>query len=373
MYSDLITAIELSDVAKARAILDALLSDGQADSLAIRQALFPVVHRVLNPPFINPHLAKMYAINRELIPFVESPDIALLLRLEVEEYTRREKLPVRRRPDSISSSGTFPAIEQAIAGKDVAGTALNMAAYLNGEGPARLAGRLLLLGSGFLDHSLGHSVSCTAFILLEMINRHDQDPWPVLVLLADYFCKGKFAQTPRLQHGGPGTNREEYLGLLGKAVSGTGIVALHHTITVYAIERSRHLFGPEEYDHMLTMWSHMLADKRPTLRPAEEFTAVPLPDFQEFFAVFSQYQPVPVVNMIKGALYEEDDRGRMSHYLIKSILQCYDGQYDPHYLNGLGAALWTIEGFLNQPVIVLNALLQYLDFFFAGIKKTAAR
>ena len=41
---------------------------GGIDSWEIHQSLFPVVQRVLNPPFINPHLPKMYRICREFIP-----------------------------------------------------------------------------------------------------------------------------------------------------------------------------------------------------------------------------------------------------------------------------------------------------------------
>ncbi|MGB3210633.1 MAG: hypothetical protein WBB19_08025 [Desulforhopalus sp.] len=373
MHSDLIAAIEHSDQPKAKTILESLLSDSQADPMAIHDALFPVVHKVLNPPFINPHLAKMYAINRELVVFLEPSDIASLLRVEVQEYTRREKLPPLAEPVTISSSGVFSDIEKAVAGQDVYQTALTMAAYSKGAEPAQLAGRLLLLGSGFLNQSLGHSVSCTAFILLELIHRHDQDPWPALVLLADYFCKGRFQRTPELQYTALSAYREVYLGELKKAVSGTGIVALHHTITLYTIERCRHLFEPREYDHMLTMWSQMFSDKHENLRPVSNFTATALPRFYDFFKVFSRYDPVPVLNMVKGSLEKEDDRSRFGRYLIKGVLGCYDGQYNPHYLTGLGSALWVLESFHGQPEIVLNALYQYLEFFFSGVNSARAR
>ena len=47
-----------------------------------------------------------------------------------------------------------------------------MLAFLEQLGNVELARRLLLLGSGYLNRSLGHSISCTAFILLEMIERN---------------------------------------------------------------------------------------------------------------------------------------------------------------------------------------------------------
>ncbi|MFW2368519.1 MAG: hypothetical protein ACN4GW_19050 [Desulforhopalus sp.] len=368
MYSNLVNAIENSDLAMARASLESILGEGQVKVWAIHDALFPVVHRVLNPPFINPHLAKMYAINRELVQYLDPADIALLLRVEIEEYTRRDKLSFVDRPVSLPLVSDFTHIEKAIAEKDVAGTASAMASFSRETGLTQLVSRLLLLGSGFLNSSLGHSVSCTAFILQEITKRKDEDLWPVFALLADYFCKGKFQQTSKLQYSALSDYREVYLTELKRAVSGAGVVALHHTITLYAIERSRHFFEPQEYDHLLTMWMHMLGEKQEELIPVEEFGTVILPDFQEFYSVFSTYNPVLILNMVKGVLNSREDRNRLGSYLIKSVLQCYNGRYDPHYLTGLGASLWVIENFHDQPDIVMNALLQYLNYFFSGIR-----
>ncbi len=367
MYSDLVTAIEKSDLSGARTYLDSSLIDDQVAPWTVHEALFPVVHRVFNPPFINPHLAKMYAINRELSLYLEPADIAMLLRVEIEEYTRRDKLPYLGKTDSIRSDTGFTDIEKAIEIKDVLRTAIAMDGFSRAAGLTQLARELLLLGSGFLGHSLGHSVSCTAFILLEVLNRKNDDPWPALVLLADYFCKGSFQKTSELQYSALSDYREVYLSELRRAVSGAGVVALHHTITLYAIERSRHLFEPQEYDHLLTMWVHMLADKQESLIPMAEFSTEIVVDFPHFFAVFSKYDPMPVVNMVKGMLNSRGDRLRLGSYLIKSVLQSYNGRYNPHYLTGLGASLWMIENFYDQPAIVMNGLLQYLDFFFSGI------
>ena len=108
-----------------------------------------------------------------------------------------------------------------------------MAAFMEMYGQEEFSRKLLLLGSGYLSQSLGHSVSCTAFILLEMMKRKDQNPWPVTVLLADYFCKGGFYKTPKLKKTDLFTDEEAYLDRLNQAVSGTGVVALHHAITLW--------------------------------------------------------------------------------------------------------------------------------------------
>ena len=54
-------------------------------------------------------------------------------------------------------------------------------------GGAEFARRVLLLESGYLNNSLGHSVSCTVGILLEMLEKKDQDSWQSLSVLVDYF------------------------------------------------------------------------------------------------------------------------------------------------------------------------------------------
>jgi len=55
------------------------------------------------------------------------------------------------------------------------------------SGGAEFARRVLLLESGHLNNSLGHLVSCTVFILLEMLEKKDQDSWQSLSVLVDYF------------------------------------------------------------------------------------------------------------------------------------------------------------------------------------------
>ena len=68
MERSLLDAIEASDVAATSEVLAKNIKEG-ADPWKIHLSLFPVVQRVLNPPFINPHLPKMYGICPEFVPF----------------------------------------------------------------------------------------------------------------------------------------------------------------------------------------------------------------------------------------------------------------------------------------------------------------
>ncbi len=182
--------------ATAQLVRDEIGKKGNA--WKIHLSLFPVAQRVLNPPFINPHLPKMYSICRDFHPYPREEEIPALVMLEISEYARRpklEKIPRGR----LNSSASFMDIESAIRQGAREKAAALLYAFQEQKGKEELARRLLLLGSGYLDQSLGHSVSCTAIISLEMMERTDQDPWPTLATLADYFCKGQFHTPPDLR------------------------------------------------------------------------------------------------------------------------------------------------------------------------------
>src|SRR5512139_1908395 len=261
MNDELLSLIEAGDPRKALECVDRAAATG-ADPWNIHFSLFPLAQRVLNPPFINPHLPKMHRIYRELIPYLKKDDIPALIRLEVNEYTRRPKLERLPKASLLPSTVSFSDVESAIREQDREKTAALMAAFCAQAGGAELARRLLLLGSGYLQDSLGHSVSCTAFILLEMLERSDQDPWPALATLADYFCKGGFYATPAFRKTPAVGSDDVFDRYLLRATSGRGIVNLHHTITIYAIEQVRQFFTEEQYNHMVGEWISFMEDKK---------------------------------------------------------------------------------------------------------------
>ncbi len=327
-------------------------------------ALFPLVQRVLNPPYINPHLPKMYGVIREFLPYLEKSDIPGLVRLEFNEYARRPKLDELPTPRSKISTVAFPDIAAAIGDGERGKVAALLAAFVEQKGAAELARNLLLLGSGYLGHTLGHSVSCTAFILLEMLARPKEDLWPVLGTLADYYCKGKFDIIPRLQ-GKAGIVSPEHLRQeLLRATSGRGIVNLHHTITFYAVERTRRLLTGEEYAHMIASCSEFMGSKRAEIPP--KVSPEPLPDYDSFFKRFSN-RDESVISGLIGMLTTKESRRELGRYLIKGVSDMYQGSYDPHFITGLGSVLWVIENYRNDLEIVTSALRQYLDYFWGWV------
>ena len=366
MTKELLKALEDSDVVGASRYLNENLTESNR-AWEIHLSLFPLVQRVLNPPFINPHLPKMYRICREFIPYLETNEIEGLVRLEVNEYARRPKLEKLPKKDPLPSPVSFKEVESAIGEQDREKTAVLMRTFLEQKGIEEAARRLLLLGSGYLSQSLGHSVSCTAFILLEMMEQKDRDPWPALLTLADYFCKGRFKETPPVQNRVASPLEEGLQHHVERAVSGEGIVNLHHTITLYATERVAHLFRREEHDHMISRWISFMEGKKAELMTMDDQETETPVDYNQFYNSFSRLETKPVIASLRGMLGSHQERKRLGRYLIRGLCDLYQGNYNPHYVTGLGSALWVVDRFWKRPPIALNAVFQYLSFFFGDL------
>jgi len=368
MREDLLQAVEASQVARIDDLLKKEIKHG-SDVWEIHQSLFPVVQRVLNPPFINPHLPKMYRICRELRSYLkEEEEILPLVRLEIMEYARRPKLERLGKTKPLVLSVSFHDIESAIREQDWEKTTALMAAFHEQTGGVELARRLLFLGSGYLDSSLGHSISCTAFILLEMLDRRDQDPWPALATLADYFCKGGFHTTPVLRKTPAFSSKGAFEQHLLRATSGRGIVNLHHTITLYAIEEVRPLFNEEEYHHMMGAWISFMEEKKLKTVVLGNRQGPSTGDYRHFYEAFSKLDVDSVVAWIREAILSPPGQMETGRFLIKGLCDKYTGDYNPHYLTGLGSVLWMASHYWKEAPIVLNAFYQYVDFLFENLK-----
>jgi hypothetical protein len=91
-------------------------------------------------------------------------------------------------------------------------------------------------------------------------------------------------------------------------------------------------------------------------------------DYTRFYETFSRLEAKSVVELVAGMIVSPQGRLQLGRFLIKGLCDQYQGNYNPHYLTGLGSALWVVDRYWNQAPIAINALLQYIDFFFDGIK-----
>ncbi len=361
LQEELVKAVAHADVGRIKALKETIRNHD--DPWRIHLFLFPLVQRVLNPPFINPHLPKMYSICRDFLPYLSKEGLSSLIYLELLEYARRAKLEEFTPKPLPSSKVSFVDIEKSVTAKDREEATLLLGAFLQQQGGQELLRRLLLLGSGYLDQSLGHSVSCTAFILLEIIERASSEATPALFLLADYFCKGGFQTTPPLLAATSSVPIDRHL---ARAVTGTGFLDLHHTITLYAIERTKSFFTPAEQGHLIAAWLRFVGDKQEELR---SFSAGgKITEYARFYASFAKRDAAALLDLTGEMIVSPADRFRLCSFLVTSVCDLYQGDYNPHYLTGLGALFWVINAFHHNTSLVRNALFQYLDFYFENLK-----
>jgi hypothetical protein len=367
MIEDLLKAIEESDAATAGELFQEMARKAENVS-QIHLSLYPVVQQVMNPPFINPHLPKIYSIYRELTPYLKQDEIPAFVQLEITEYARRPKLERLPRATLPGPPVSFRDIEMAIRKQDPKQAAERMYGFCSQQGTTEFARRLLLLGSGYLEHSLGHSISCTVFILLEMLRRPQQDFWPALATLADYFCKGGFHTTPGLRKLTLFPLDEAIKHHLLRATSGLGIVNLHHTITLYAMERARHFFDKDEYAHMIDAWISFMGDKKAELFNVGGTNGKPITHYDPFYEVFAGMEAKPLVALAGRMVTSPESRQNLGRFLIKGLCDKYNGDYNPHYLTGLGSVLWVVDRYWSQTSLAMNALFQYLRFYFDNMR-----
>jgi hypothetical protein len=306
----------------------------------------------------------MYSISRELFQYLGQDEIPSLVNLEVNEYARRRKLDEFSRSSLPSTEYTFNGLESSIGNGDTKATATIMSKLYETKGSSELASHLLLIGSGHLDESLGHSVSCTAFILLEMMKHIDQDLWPAFEILSDFFCRGEFNNIPNLKSSPLSKPLPNYLLC---AASGSGIVNLHHTITLYAIERARGFLTPQQHSHMIDSWIDFLHNKRAEPVTVDYNDGKAVNDYNEFYRIFSQLEVKPVLACLVEIVKTASGRRELGRFLVRGVCDLYQGGYDPHHLTGLGSVLWVVDQYWRQQSIVITALCQYLDFFFSNV------
>ncbi len=283
------------------------------------------------------------------------------LLIEVNEYTRRNKITEVKRT-KLAPTHTLKDLRETIRERDREKTAVIMAEISDQRGHAELGRMLLRLGSGYLDVSLSHSVSCTAFIFLEIEDRGKFNSWPSFSVLVDYFCKGGYSEEPETNRV---ANADEIIDEnMLRAVSGRGIGNLHDTITIYAISMSRPHLGDPDYSHLVESWLRYIGDK--TAEPFTGFTGAATGgeklEFSGFEELFRGRKVDELVNRAWVMLADPVDRTMFGKYLLRCCIGSIGSSVDPHVFTGLGSVLWVIDRFWKTPPIPLTALYQYLDY-----------
>ena len=107
-----------------------------------------------------------------------------------------------------------------------------------------------------------------------------------------------------------------------------------------------------------------MREKEPRQVSVEVSNRRPTLDYGRFYEVFSGLDTQAVLGMLGPVAVTTEGRKRLGRFLIKGLCDLYQGDYNPHYVTGLGAALWVIGQCADEPSLVSSALRQYLSFLF---------
>ncbi len=85
----------------------------------------------------------------------------------------------------------------------------------------------------------------------------------------------------------------------------------------------------------------------------------------EFFEAFSAKKVDEMTLRLSSYLDTEQKRLQMGEFLVRGVCDLYEGDYDPHFLTGLGSVLWLINRYHSNRTLAMTALHQYLAYYFA--------
>jgi hypothetical protein len=131
---------------------------------------------------------------------------------------------------------------------------------------------------------------------------------------------------------------------------------------LYSIERVRHLVSKAEYAHLIASWVEYLGEKQAEAA-SPEIVEEGKTDYTDFYQYLAHGKEKQALSFLGRMTSSPEGRQQAGRYLIRGICDLYQGDYDPHFLTGLGASLWVMEQYREQPLIVLNALSQYLNYY----------
>jgi hypothetical protein len=117
---------------------------------------------------------------------------------------------------------------------------------------------------------------------------------------------------------------------------------------------------------MIGEWLLFIGSKQ--AMPLSFATSEKIEDYSGFHSSFLNLDAKLMVDLTGGMIASPDDRFRLCRFLCTAVCDLYQGDYNPHYLTGLGALLWVINTCHYDSGLVQNALYQYLAFYFKGLR-----
>jgi hypothetical protein len=233
--------------------------------------------------------------------------------------------------------------------------------------PEQLKKYLVNLGMERIPDSLGHSLSCFFPVMRDLVNHHKNISATAvlsyLMYLNRYSYQGKYNNNQE-KHQKPSQKELEDLGL--KAVSGSGIVSLHHMITYYTffmLEDSSFYKELPPYSILENYFgSKNINQEHLELVESNEKGADVAESYQEFKDGF------PLENFKDNLAFlftnlNENYKSTVS-YLHRLFAEYYNQNWNPHYYTGLYCALGLYKSDkIESQKLKKMAVVQAVEYF----------
>jgi hypothetical protein len=119
---------------------------------------------------------------------------------------------------------------------------------------------------------------------------------------------------------------------------------------------------------VINAWIQFLGEKREERVTFDKGSVVEgMEDYNRFYEMFLELKASPMAESFRRMMDSEEGRHRVGRFLTRGLCDKYQGNYDPHYITGLGSTLWLLDHYWKDTLIATNALYQYLDFLFNGL------
>ncbi|MGM0508062.1 MAG: hypothetical protein ACQERZ_02730 [Fusobacteriota bacterium] len=230
--------------------------------------------------------------------------------------------------------------------------------------PDKLKEYLISLGMERINDSLGHSISCFFPVMRDIANHHKDVSATSVLSYVMYLCR--YSYTGKYNNQVVKKIEYEELENLGlKAVSGDGIVNLHHMITYYTflmLEDSSFYEKIPPYTILENFFDGKQIDNQRLELVKVDKNAKISEDYQQFKDGFSLKNYKTNLPFLFKNL--DDNYKKTVSYLHRLFAKYYNPSWDPHYYTGLYCALGLYNTDKIQDKNVKKmAIIQAVEYF----------
>src|SRR6056297_1106352 len=369
MDSPLKKAIMYHQRESVKQYLNELTHDNHFSLASLIEDLLPIMLMECNLRYGSFHFVKMSLFLRELSQkklFSREAELAIarvvLLGLSERHFISLKADSAGYKEDEISEK-TYEKLAEEI-NKGNSHNAFYYALGILENEPKKLKEFLINLGMEKITDSLGHSVSCFFPVMRDITNHHKDVAATAVLSYVMYLCRYSYENKYNLQSSQK-PNQDALESLWLKAVSGAGIVNLHHMITYYTffmLEDSSFYEEVPPYSILETFYDGKKIDHQ-RLELAESNQKEQI---AEGYQQFKDHFPLASFKEHLSFLFQnlDDHYNDTLSYLFRLFAEYYKPGWNPHYYTGLYCALGLYQSDkVKDKKIKKMAVIQAVEYF----------